>query len=303
MSLDPQISAILHTLDSGFPPVHTMTGADARAVIASRYVAPADPEPVDSVVDLVADGTAIRIYRPTASGPLPVLVFAHGGGFVFCGLDSHDGLCRTFANLLGAIVVSVDYRLAPEHRYPAAAEDVYAVTQWVAAHAAELGGDPTRLLVGGDSAGGNLAAATTLMTRDRGGAPLIGQALLYPVLAADFGTESYCTFATGYYNTAAAMRWYWDQYAPSAADRESPYATPLHAELEGLPPAVIAVAGHDPLRDEALAYSAALRNAGVPVTELCYQGAIHGFLSMPILDLTQRARREVCEALHQILSR
>jgi acetyl esterase len=212
-------------------------------------------------------------------------------------------LCRSFANLLDSVVISVDYRLAPERRFPAATEDMYTVTQWAAAHAAEVGGDPTRLMVGGDSAGGNLAAVTALMTRDRGGAPLSAQVLLYPVLAADFTNSSYRDFGTGFYNTATAMQWYWDQYVPSAVDRENPYAAPLLAAHADLPPTVIAITGYDPLRDEALAYAASLRSAGVPVTELRYDGAIHGFMTMPSLDLAHRARREVCQALGQILSR
>ncbi|MDR3662680.1 MAG: alpha/beta hydrolase [Mycobacterium sp.] len=296
MSLDLQIAGLLDALNGAFPDLPSMTGAQARAVIRSRYVPPAEPEPVDSVNDAVVDGIPVRIYRPAADRPLPVLVFAHGGGFVFCDLDTHDGLCRNFANSVPAVVISVDYRLAPEHPWPAAAEDVYAVTQWVAAHATELGGDPTKLMVGGDSAGGNLAAVTALMTRDRGGAPLAAQLLLYPVLAADFTYNSYHDFRTGYYHTTAAMQWYWDQYLPSNADRENPYAAPLSASVTGMPPAVVAVTGYDPLRDEALAYVAALQDAGVPVTEL-YYGAIHGFLTMPVLDLAHRARREISDAL------
>lgn len=301
MSLDPQIAALLPTLDASFPDVTSMTGAQARMAFRARYVPNPSPEPVSSVTDTVVAGIPVRIYRPTASAHLPILVYAHGGGFVFCDLDTHDGLCRSVANLLPAVVISVDYRLAPEHPWPAGAEDVYAVTQWAAAHAAELGGDPARLVVGGDSAGGNLAAVTALMTRDRGGAPVAAQLLVYPVLAADFTTDSYRAFASGYYNTTAAMKWFWDQYVPSLPDRENPYAAPLSAHVDDLPPAVIAVAGYDPLRDEALAYGSALHNAGVPIAVLHYPGAIHGFLTMPVLDLTQTARREVCQALSQLL--
>lgn len=175
MTLDPQIAGLIDTLDSGFPPVHTMTGAEARAAIRSRFVPNPNPEPVFQVAEHrvdVADGSVgVRVYRPESGSPLPILVYAHGGGFVFCDLDSHDGLCRNLANSISAVVVSVGYRLAPEHRWPTAAEDVFAVTHWAAAHAAELGGDATRLAVGGDSAGGNLAAVTAVMARDRGGPP------------------------------------------------------------------------------------------------------------------------------------
>jgi acetyl esterase len=301
VSLDPQIAGLLEALNGGFPDLPSMTGAQARAAIRARYVAPAEPEAVESVTNTEVDGIAVRIYRPAAEGPLPIFVFAHGGGFVFCDLDSHDGLCRSFANSLPAVVISVDYRLAPEHRWPAAAEDVYTVTQWAAAHAAELGGDAAKLVIGGDSAGGNLAAVTALMTRDRGGAPLAAQVLLYPVLTADFTYGSYHEFRTGYYNTTAAMQWYWDQYVPNTTDRENPYAAPLSASVEGVAPAVLVVTGYDPMRDEALAYAEALREAGVPVTEL-YYGAIHGFLTMPVLDIAHSARRDVADAVTKLLA-
>jgi acetyl esterase len=303
VSLDPQIAGLLDALNNSFPDLPSMTGAQARAAIRARYVPPAEPEPVASVTDTVVDAVPVRIYRPESTEPLPILVFAHGGGFVFCDLDTHDGLCRSLANLLASVVISVDYRLAPEHRFPAAVEDIYTVTQWAAAHAAEVGADPMRLIIGGDSAGGNLAAVTALTTRDRGGAPLAAQVLLYPVMAADFTNGSYRDFGTGFYNTATAMQWYWDQYVPNVVDRETPYAAPLLADHADLPPTVIAVTGYDPLRDEALTYAASLKAAGVPVTELRYDGAIHGFMSMPALDLAHRARREVCQALGQILSR
>lgn len=305
MMLDPQIAGMIEALDSGFPPVHTMTGAQARAAILSRAVTSATPEPVAEVVDRQIPGPGgavpVRIYRPAADGPLPVLVYAHGGGFVFCNLDTHDGLCRSFANLLPAVVVSVDYRLAPEHPWPAAAEDMFAVTQWAYQHAEEIGGRRDRVVVGGDSAGGNLAAVTTLMVRDRGEPALAGQLLLYPVITADFDTESYRLFGHGYYNPATAMQWYWDQYVPAVADRSHPHVAPLRAELTGLPPAVIVIAGHDPLRDEGLAYAAALEAAGVRTERLIFEGGIHGFMTMPVLDIAQRAREQACRRLTGVL--
>ena len=295
MTLDPQIAGIIEQLDSGFPAVHTMTGAQARAVIKSRLVAPAEPEPVADVRNDTVDGVPVRIYRPEGSD-LPVLVYAHGGGFVFCDLDTHDGLCRALANLVPAVVVSVDYRLAPEHRWPTAAEDVYTVARWAAR-------DGGRVLIGGDSAGGNLAAVTALMARDRGGPDLTGQVLLYPIIAADFDTESHRLFGRGYYNPTPALQWYWDQYVPAADDRTHPYASPLRADLRGLPPAVVVAAGCDPLRDEGLAYADALERTGVPTTVLPYDGGIHGFMTMPMLDLAQRARTEVSRAVAQLVSR
>lgn len=307
MILDPQIAALIDTLDAGFPAVHTMTGAEARAVIRSRFVPNPAPEPVGEVHDLhvpATDGSvAVRVYRPQATSALPVLVFAHGGGFVFCDLDSHDGLCRNLANLIPAVVVSVEYRLAPEHAWPTAAEDVYAVTEWAASHGAAFGGDPARIVVGGDSAGGNLAAVTAVMARDRGGPDLAAQLLLYPVIAADFDTESYTLFGRGYYNPRPALQWYWDQYVPCAADRTHPYASPLHARFDGLPPAVVVLAGHDPLRDEGIAYADALESAGVTTVRCPFEGGIHGFMTMPMLDIAHAARNQASRELAELLNR
>ena len=307
MSLDPQIAGLIGALDAGFPPVHTMTGAQARATIRSRFVPAADPEPVGAVSDTSIPGPggdiAVRIYRPvTDAAALPVVVYAHGGGFVFCDLDSHDGLCRNLANRIGAVMVSVDYRLAPEHPWPAAADDLYAAVRWINDNADALGIDAGRIVVGGDSAGGNLAAVTALMTRDRGGPELAGQLLLYPVIAADFDTESYRAFGRGYYNPKPALQWYWDQYVPTVAERSHPYASPLGADLHGLPPAVVVIAGHDPLRDEGVAYADALETAGVAVTRLAYQGGVHGVLTMPMLDLAQRARADISREVAQLVS-
>jgi acetyl esterase/lipase len=307
MSLDPQIAEIIEALDAGFPPVHTMTGAEARATIRSRFVAPPQPEDVGELRDASVRGPAgdiaVRIYRPASmSGPAPTVAYAHGGGFVFCDLDSHDGLCRSFANLIPAVVVSVDYRLAPEHPWPAAAEDVLAVTQWAARNADALGGDASRIVIGGDSAGGNLAAVTALMARDRGGPALAGQLLVYPMIAADFNTDSYRLFGKGFYNPRPALQWYWDQYVPSLADREHPYASPLKADLRGLPPAVVVTAGHDPLRDEGIAFGDALEAVDVPTAQCRYDGGIHGFMTMPMLDIAHRARGEACLALSRLLT-
>jgi acetyl esterase len=304
VSLDPQIAPLIDALDAGFPPVHTMTGAQARAAIRSRFVPPADPEPVAKVRDDAIPGPVgdipVRVYRPNGEG-LPILVYAHGGGFVFCDLDSHDGLCRNIANRIPAVVISVAYRLAPENRWPDAAEDVYTVVRWAADNTDAVGGDARRVVVGGDSAGGNLAAVTALMARDRGGPPIAGQLLLYPVIAADFDNESYRLFGKGFYNPKPALQWYWDQYVPALADREHPYASPLRAKLAGLPPAVIVTAGHDPLRDEGIAYADALEAAGVVTVRCLFEGGIHGFMTMPMLDIAHQARRQACLELAQLL--
>lgn len=305
MKLDPQIAPLIEALDAGFPPVHTMTGAQARATIRSRFVPSPEPEPVAAVCDQTIQGPGgdipVRVYRPAGEG-LPIAVYAHGGGFVFCDLDSHDGLCRNIANRIPAIVISVDYRRAPENRWPDAAEDVYAVTQWAAHNADAVGGDARRVVVCGDSAGGNLAAVTAVMARDRGGPLIAAQLLIYPVIAADFDNESYRLFGKGFYNPRPALRWYWDQYVPVLADREHPYASPLRANLAGLPPAVIVTAGHDPLRDEGNAYADALEAAGVVTVRCPFEGGIHGFMTMPTLDIAHEARRQACSGLARVLS-
>jgi acetyl esterase len=295
--LDPQIAALLPALNEAFPGVETMTAPHLRAVIRERAKALQNPEPVGRVLDRSLPGVEedinVRIYWPSEPfGALPVIVFAHGGGFVFCDLDSHDDLCRAMTNGVGAIVVSVDYRLAPEFPWPAAVDDVYAVTAWAADHAEELGADPARLVVAGDSAGGNLATVTALVARDRGGPAIAGQLLIYPAIAADFGTQSYRDFGTGYYNTAAAMAWYWDQYVPNHADRRHFTASPLQARLAGLPPAVVITAAFDPLCSEGESYAKALAEAGVPTVHRNYAGGIHGFMTMPSLDICAQARRQ-----------
>jgi acetyl esterase len=297
--LDPDIAAIIDALNAGFPPVQTMTGAQARAAIRARLRPVTDPEPVHSTTDTTVTGPAgeipVRIYRPKGAAQV-VAVFLHGGGFVFCDLDSHDGLCRAMANGIGAMVVSVDYRLAPEHPWPAAVDDAYAVTRWAAQQAP---GQP--LIVAGDSAGGNLAAVTAVMARDRGGPVIAGQLLLYPVIGADFATPSYRTCGDGYYNSRDAMMWYWAQYVPDPADRNHPYASPAHADLAGLPPAVVVTAGFDPLCSEGDSHAHALCRAGVKTLHRRYDGAIHGFMTMPELPLGTRAREQAWTDIRQLL--
>jgi len=308
VSLDPQIAELLPALNRYFPRVETMTGPQLRTVIRERAVPPPRPEPVGDVLNRTVPGPSgeidVRIYWPAASsGPVPIVVFAHGGGFVFCDLDSHDELCRAMTNGIGAVVVSVDYRLAPESPWPAAAEDVYAAADWAVQQAGALGADPGRLLVAGDSAGGNLAAVTALMARDRDWPAIAGQMLVYPVIAADFDTASYRRFGVGYYNTAAAMAWYWDQYVPNVADRRHPYASPLQARLNDLPPAVVITAGCDPLCSEGETYAKALVAAGVPTIHRDYEGAIHGFITMASLGICTRAREQAWADVSVLLSR
>ncbi|MGW5076279.1 alpha/beta hydrolase [Rhodococcus sp. NPDC004095] len=306
MPIDPEVQSMLEILDTGFPRVEQMTGSQARAAIRARLQPVPNPEPVASVRNIDIDGPAgpipARVYQPEAEAtePRPVVVFAHGGGFVFCDLDTHDGLCRALSNGVGAVVVSVDYRLAPEHPAPAALEDVYAALMWTKANCAALDGDPSRLVVAGDSAGGNLAATVALAARDRGGPALAAQALLYPVIDDDFDTDSYRTYAEGHFNTRAAMQWYWKQYAPGGAD--SPLVSPARAEtLAGLPPAVIVTAGRDPLCSEGDAYAARLTSEGVPTTHRRYDDLFHGFMTVAALSVTQVARKQLWEDLTDVL--
>jgi acetyl esterase len=224
----------------------------------------------------------IRVYTPDAPAPRPAMVYFHGGGWVLCDLDTHEVVCSAIAHRAGAVVVSVDYRLAPEHKFPAAVTDAYAATTWVSANAARLGIDPARISVGGDSAGGNLAAAVSLKSRNENGPAIALQALVYPVTdLSSTSTVSYLEFAEGYQLSKSMMEWFRDQYLPDSGAARDPYASPLLApDLRGLPPAVILTAECDPLRDEGEAYGKRLAEAGVPVTCTRYAGMIHPFFSL-----------------------
>lgn len=299
MPLDPQARFLLDQLAAqGGPKLHEMTPAEARRAFEGMRL-PLPGEPVASIEDLRVPGPAgeipVRLYVPEgAAAPAPALVYCHGGGWVIGSPDSHENLCKALANRSSARVVSVDYRLAPEHPWPAAAEDCYAVTCHLAVHGAELGVDGARLAVAGDSAGGNLAAVVALLARERAGPRLRHQALIYPVTDHDFERPSYRENGSGYFLETAGMRWFWDQYVPGRADRDDPTAAPLRAEkLGGLPPATVITAEYDPLRDEGEAYAERLRAAGVPTTCTRYAGQIHGFVSL--LDLIDDGRRAVAE--------
>jgi acetyl esterase len=298
-------------------PLHPQAQAIVDAWIASGKVPPwelprEDPagggggEPVHRVEDRAIPGPdgpiPVRIYWPSADTGLRLVAWFHGGGWVRGSIDSPqtDPTCRLIANGARAVVVSVGYRRAPEHRFPAAAEDCYAATTWAAEHAPDLGADAGRLAIGGSSAGGNLAAAVALMARDRGGPALRHQSLVYPITDHDFETASYRANADGYVLTRASMIWYWDQYVPGAADRDDPYVSVLKARsLKGLAPAHVITAEYDPLRDEGEAYAAELRAAGVPVSSTRYDGQIHGFFGR--LGVLDDARRAVDEAVRRIV--
>jgi acetyl esterase len=250
----------------------------------------------------------VRIYWPQTAppAPLPALVYFHGGGWVICDLDTHDPTCRAITNNVGCVVVSVDYRLAPEHKVPAAAEDAYTATHWAAGNATDLGVDATRIAVGGDSAGGNLTAAVALMARDRHAPELVFQLMVYPVtdiIAMD--TPSYRDNGEGYFLTTAAMGWYRHQYLTDLSEASHPYASPLHADdLSGLPPALVITAELDPLRDEGEAYASRLRASGVPAVASRYDGVFHGFFSLGnLLDAAKQANDEAYAALREAFTR
>jgi acetyl esterase len=306
--IDDEVSRFIDVLTESFPPVHTMAGADARAAIAARRAPVTNLDDVRRTEDVrirVADGEiGARVYHPHGdSAPRPLVVFYHGGGFVFCDLETHDGFCRAMARAVDAVVVSVDYRLAPEHAAPTAAEDAYAALCWAAGQAAALGADPERVVVAGDSAGGNLAAVVALLARDRNGPPLAAQALLYPVVDPACDTESFTTHADGPYNTRAAMEWYWRQYLGDAGLPDPAHlAAPARAaDHSGLPPAVVAVAGADPLRSEGEAYADLLAAAGVPVVRRTYPGLFHGFITMLALRAGESARQLLWSDLRTLL--
>jgi len=254
-----------------------------RAAIMGSSVT-ADSPALSSIENLSIEGPEghllpVRIYVPKGKEPYGVCLYFHGGGWVLNNLDTHDDLVRRLAAHSGCVFINVDYRLAPEHKFPAAIEDAYAALKWVYFHAAQFGWDPRRIAVAGDSAGANLAAVACLMSRDRNGPPIAFQALIYPITDCDFERPSYRENSEGYFLTRREMIWFWDQYVVSEAQRREPYASPLLApSLKGLPPASIITAEYDPLRDEGEAYAAALRAAGVEVALHRYEGMIHAFV-------------------------
>ena len=308
MAIDPQAQAVIDLIvKSGRPAYNTLSPKDARQLFKeTRPASTPTPPQIGEVRDMLADSVAVRVYRPAgvaADTPLPALVFFHGGGWVIGDLDTHDVLCRQLTGEAGIMVIAADYRLAPEAKFPAAADDAWAVTRWVVANARQLGADPARLAVGGDSAGGNLAAVVALMARDAGTPSLALQVLLYPVTDAGTDTGSYRDFADGYMLTRDGMRWFFDHYLPSTAAATDWRVSPLRAaSVAGVAPALVVTAGFDPLRDEGEAYARKLRDAGVTVDYICYGGMIHGFAGMGrLLDTANRAVSHIAASLRQAL--
>ena len=306
MALDPESQRLIDLmLAANRPAWNTLSPSDARAQYLALRPGAQGPRPGDvTVVDLTIPGPAgdlkARLYRPGSVGAdtkLPALVFAHGGGWVFGNLDSHDVLCAQLALEAGIAVFAIDYRLAPEARFPGAFDDVVAGLQWVAANGASVGIDTARLAIGGDSAGGNLAAAVALWARDHGGPALRLQLLVYPVTDAVARAESYRRYEDGYGLNAVTMEWFFDHYTPDKGTRGDWRVSPLRAKsLAGLPPALVVTAGYDPLRDEGRAYAFRLQQEGTLADLVEFGGMLHGFLSSPMLLHGARRGTSLCAA-------
>ena len=311
--LHPQARALLDFIESrGIPPTHTLSPADARNFYRERrsITQPAPPG-VALVRDLKAAGPqgtiALRLYRPAGSDTaavLPVLVYFHGGGWVIGDLETHDTLCRELANGSGCAVVAVDYRLAPEHAFPAAVDDALAATHWVHAHSAELQLDPSRLAVGGDSAGGNLAAVVAIAARDSGNLPIAFQLLIYPATDQQGTAPSHTANGSGYLLTRDTIQYFVGHYLPEPEMLRDWRASPLlHTNHAGLPPALVLTAGYDPLRDEGAAYAERLTNAGNRASYVCFERQIHGFITMGrVLDEAHTAVALCAAELKRALS-
>ena len=305
MTVAPDIRRLIDRLAEGTP-FPELGPQLARVEYADRIreLAGPAPGPVCATENTDLGGVPVRVYRPAgaAGTPAPGVVFFHGGGWVIGDLDTHAMHCRAIAVAANAVVISVAYRRAPEHPYPAALDDCWTVTEHVASNAAELGIDRTLLAVAGDSAGGNLAAAVALRARDAA-MPLRAQLLIYPVTDPTMACESYTTFADGFYLTAEAMRWFIDSYLPDPATRTLPCAGPLHApDLAGLAPALLVTAEYDPLRDEGVAYAERLRQAKVPTREISVHATVHGFLEFAHeIPAALRAREEILRDFGSLL--
>ena len=312
MTLDPQTRALLDQVEaSTLPRMNTVDPPTARAMFRqSCELLDARNVPIGRTEDTSFEGPAgpvpVRIYTPVAAppGPLPALVFFHGGGFVIGDLDTHDAPCRTLANAAQCRVIAVDYRLGPEHPFPAAVEDCLAAVRWVAGHAGDLGVDSSRIAVGGDSAGGNLSAVVSILARDAGGPKIAFQLLFYPATDSTLVTQSKIDFASGYLLEADLVAWFWAAYSGGVElDLADPRLSPARAaSLAGLPPALVLTAGHDPLRDEGRAFAEALDAAGVRATHIDYPGTIHGCINMAgVLDAGRAMLADAGAALKEAL--
>ncbi|HEV2370616.1 MAG TPA: alpha/beta hydrolase [Streptosporangiaceae bacterium] len=309
MPLDPQVQAMRDRLAAeGARPLYTMSVEEAReADLKAIRNGAGGTEPVGHVSDREIYGPEgrlpVRVYSPETRGPWPLLVYYFGGGWCLGTLDTSDDVCRRLTNAAGCVTVSVGYRLAPEHKFPAAVEDCYAGLAWAAAHAAGFGADPDRLAVAGDSSGGNLAAAVTLLARDRGGPTIAHQVLVCPITDYRADTPSMREVTDPLFFNPNSVAWYWDMYLASSGDGENELASPLRAtDLTGLPPATVITAEYDPLCDEGERYAQRLREAGVPTQLTRYEGMVHGFFTMTgTLVAARRAVKQAAASLHHEL--
>lgn len=296
MPLNPILATMISQMaEAKAPALHEMSPTDGRTMYRAMN-AENTREPVIEIRDEDADGTAVRIYNPRPSEILPGLVYFHGGGWVIGDLETHDHVCRKLANAANCVVIAVDYRLAPEHPYPAPMDDCYTAFNWVVNQSSRLGINPEKIAVGGDSAGGNLSAVVALRARDENGPAICHQLLIYPVTDAAFDTPSYSENAEGYMLSKQGMEWFWDHYlgVKNLGDktvRSLAYVSPLRAaDLSNLPPATVFTAEFDPLRDEGEDYAARLKSAGNKVMLKRYDGVVHGFFAMAdILEEAQDA--------------
>lgn len=307
MPLDPQAEAVIGLIDAaGLGELTPETDPQAVRDLMDSMSIPSSIA-VATVEDRMIPGPdgelRVRCYRPEGDAPRPVIVYYHGGGWVVGSLETHDGICRALADAVDAVVVSVDYRLAPEHVFPAAVDDAFTALCWVHEHAGELGGDPARIAVAGDSAGGNLSAVVAQLARGDGGPALRFQLLVYPVTDHEFESRSMIDNGAGYYLTADAMRWFYGHYLRTEADADDPRVSPIRGDLAGLPPAFVVTAEYDPLRDQGVAYAAALRAAGTEVAGRTYEGMFHGFFGMQeMIDVSKVALDDAVAALRGALA-
>ncbi|MGZ5470645.1 MAG: alpha/beta hydrolase, partial [Nitrososphaeraceae archaeon] len=288
---------------------YTMTPSEARNVLSGLQAAPIEKLPAEIENKTIPGGPngeiSIQIVKPPGTGneTLPVVMYFHGGGWVLGGFDTHERLLRELANGAHAAVVFVNYTRSPEAKYPIPIEEAYAATKWIAENGQTLNLDPSRLVVAGDSVGGNMATAVALLAKERGGPPIIFQLLFYPVTDANFDTPSYLAYQEGYFLTREAMKWFWDNYLSNDTNRKEPTVSPLQASVEqlsGLPPALVIVGENDVLRDEGEAYAHKLMKAGVPTTATRYLGTIHDFVMLnPITD-TPASRGAIDQASHTL---
>lgn len=309
--LHPQAQKILDLLrESGIPPYDSMDPVTARAYYEKacdrgRGEPPAPAEVRDFSIPGPAGKIPVRLYRASDRGDLPILVFYHGGGFTIGSLESHDTVCRHLCAGADCIVVAVDYRLGPEHRFPAAPDDCYAALRWISANARHLGGDPQRIAVGGDSAGGNLSAVTSLTARENRGPQIVFQLLIYPGVDMTESLPSHVNCGEGFLLTSRLIGWFHSHYMAEGMDRTQWKASPLFAANHAnLPPAHVITAGFDPLQDEGMAYARKLESAGVPVTHTHYAGMMHGFITQPrFLDDARAALAECAAKLRLAFAR